>query len=576
MTIRLLTQEDYIELWRRLFPPSYTVPIEMEAEGQGFDKEQAQAAIFAAVSQAIIEQTQAYYLKPHSLAVAPIASGPTFASGNVNILRTGNVDFAAPLLAGTRVLATQLGSYGQEIEIGEFQTTVREDFEPGETEKSVFVQAVLSGYALNVPAGKVTAFSVRGQSTITNADVTGGNVAVVQSFNRAAGGQDVFSPDMVGQYIRFTNVPVVPPGPRLIVSDLVVTSGSTQTTTVQFDPMLEDPSSPGDPLPDVFKLPATLLSTNTEPFAITGGEVLNLVMDGRVGVAVVFGVADTTAAAVVIAINAAFGTALQPQPATEESGAVRLTGTVTGIEGTIEVLAGTAAPILGYPVATVTGTDGATIEVEEFADVGFSVEQPDALDGGQTGYLDAIGFDRNTPRQTGEGDEQYRDRLCNLSDVISPAAIIRICESIMSPLGLGCILKETRCIEPNPTDPRFGCISGFIFDSVTDAHYANKAPAILNAYDLDNDFAQDRGFVWLDLLESVRFFLLCVGQGNEGEFGFGYDDSGTNPYDADVFNFYDGSALGYSQAVGQLWQAINASRAAGVAFEIQRVPGLTA
>ena len=42
-----LTQEELIELWRRMNPPSYTVPIEDEQNGQGFDIPSAQAEIFA-------------------------------------------------------------------------------------------------------------------------------------------------------------------------------------------------------------------------------------------------------------------------------------------------------------------------------------------------------------------------------------------------------------------------------------------------------------------------------------------------------------------------------------------------
>lgn len=574
MAIRLLTQEDFIQLWRDIFPTSYTVPIELEGDGQGFDKEQAQAAIFAAVVQAVTCQTQSYYLKRHSLQVDEPASGSVKATGTVTILRTGDVGFPAPLLAGTRVLAVQLGSYGQEIEMAEFELVQREEFPAGDTGRDVQVQAVIAGYSGNIPAGKINQFSVRGQETVPNADVIGGNTSVVQSANLAAGGQDVLRPDMVGQYIRFTNLVVFPPGPRLIVDATVATVGDQQETTVTFEPGLETPG--GAVLPDVVHTVATLLSTNTEPFAIVGGEVLDISVDGILAVAVNFLGGDTTAALAVSRINAAFAAALQSLPAVVEGSSVRLNGSVLGNTGSVEIIGGTAAAILGFAVQTVFGTNGATLEIEEFSEVGFSVSQPALMSGGATAFLDAIGADRNTPRLANETDEEYRGRLCNLADIISPAAIIRICEAILSPFGISCVLKETRCINPNPTDPRFACLSGFIFDTVGDFHYQNKRPVLTNAYDLDPQFAADNGFVWVDLIDAFRYFLLCIGTGNEGEFGFAYDDAGTNPYDADVNNFYDGFPIGYFSAVSQLWNTVNDARAAGVAFEIQRLASLSA
>lgn len=474
MTIRVLTQADYLELWRKIFPKNYTVPKELEAGGQGFDAESAQAKIFEAVTEAVICQTQGYYLKPHSLAVRPIASGATFAKGEVDISRIGNVGFSAPLLAGTRFLATQLGSFGQTVEMAEYQVVTRQDFAPGEVMRTIPVQAVISGYASNIPKGKIQAFSVRGRSLVPNTDVTAGRFAVVESFNRDAGGQDVYSSDMVGQFMRFTNIAVFPPGPRLIIGATVVTVGNAQTTTVEFEPILEDGITPGTPLPN---------------------------------------------------------------------------------------------------------DSGVITEVEEFADVGFVVEQPEPMEGGQTGFLDAIGADRNTPRVTGESDAAYRDRLCNLDDMISPAAMIRICERIMSPLGLGCVIKETRCITPGD-DPRFQCLSGFIYDTVGAPNYINKTPALLNAYDHDPQFAIDNGLVWLDAIDMVRFFIMCIGVGGQGDFGFAYDgaaDGLINPYDepaVGINNFYDGSPLVYLAAVGALWQELNAARAGGVGFDIVQVPGL--
>ena len=175
-----------------------------------------------------------------------------------------------------------------------------------------------------------------------------------------------------------------------------------------------------------------------------------------------------------------------------------------------------------------------------FADLGITIEQPDALTGGRDAWLDAIGEERRIFRRNGESDDAYRDRICELPDTISPGAINRIARRILDPLGIRFVLKETR--DPN-TWP------GFIYDE--------------SPYDVGTPFD---GYV--GGCELTTAFVICVALGGQGEFGAPYDATLVpNPNAWDVMA-YDGFAVEYAATLGALYDQINAARAAGVCFDI--------
>lgn len=183
------------------------------------------------------------------------------------------------------------------------------------------------------------------------------------------------------------------------------------------------------------------------------------------------------------------------------------------------------------------------VEVEEWADLGLSIDQPINTFNGRHGWLDAVGQDRNVSRVSGESDEAFRSRIVNLADTISPAAIRRICARILTPFGIPFELLEAG------TDGL-----GLILD---DGPYDDEA--LTSWY-----------------VPGTRFFVISVGNGNLGEFGFAFDATDQiNAYDVTgntppVVNFYDGSPVVYLQAIQSLWQALNDARAAGVGFAIVR------
>lgn len=175
-----------------------------------------------------------------------------------------------------------------------------------------------------------------------------------------------------------------------------------------------------------------------------------------------------------------------------------------------------------------------------FNDLGITIEQPDALTGGRDGWLDAIGEERRIFRRSGETDDAYRDRICELPDTISPGAINRIARRILDPLGIKFELKETRDVSTWP---------GFIYDE--------------SPYDVGTPFD---GYV--GGCELTTSFVICVGLGGQGEFGAPYD--ATNPPLPNAWDVmaYDGFAVQYAATLGALYDQVNAARAAGVCFDI--------
>lgn len=206
------------------------------------------------------------------------------------------------------------------------------------------------------------------------------------------------------------------------------------------------------------------------------------------------------------------------------------------------------------------------VEVEEMAELGLSVTQPEPSTGGRPDVLAAIGTDRRQGRVQGESDEAFRDRLCNLEDIISPAAIQRICDRVLGPCGLCCRLIETRDIDS---------MLGFVWDLHMYDYLEPAPPNPTNGLvEVIHDPGSDivgQGIVWTGQGTSTRYFALGVERGNQGEFGFPYDATDVQaPLPANAWDnsFYDGSPIGFLSKIGQLHEAVDQARAAGIRFDI--------
>lgn len=216
------------------------------------------------------------------------------------------------------------------------------------------------------------------------------------------------------------------------------------------------------------------------------------------------------------------------------AGARRILSVTTAPDGSASVVVDGAALV----------AETTTVRVLELADLGVELVATTDATGGAFPVLDEIGLERFVPRRAGEDDAAYRLRIATLSDTISPGAIWRIASRILTPLGIPFEIRETR-------DP--ATWPGFIYD--------------VNAYDVGDDF--DGAYV--GGCEAVTSFVIAVGLSGLGEFGAAFDEGGINAFDE---LFFDGAALGFLSALGALWSAVNAARAAGVCFSIVLDPSL--
>lgn len=212
MSFQPATQDDLLALWRRLFPPSYTAGIETEDDGVSFVVFQAMAALFARVAQAQCTSTQAYYLLPSSLAVAPWAQGAEYAVGTVQIRRATPAWADLTIPAGTALVAKLQTSDGEWIDGPDFQLLQDLAVPAGDVGPwTAQIRATRVGYQGNLPPERITAFVLLGTATVSG-------TATAPDTLVDDGNPDRFTLDMLGRYLRIVSGPDASPVPRRIVS----------------------------------------------------------------------------------------------------------------------------------------------------------------------------------------------------------------------------------------------------------------------------------------------------------------------------------------------------------------------
>lgn len=190
--------------------------------------------------------------------------------------------------------------------------------------------------------------------------------------------------------------------------------------------------------------------------------------------------------------------------------------------------------------------------------------------GGQFACLDLIGEDLELPRLSGEGDDEYRQRIRDTPDTVSPNAICRGIDKLVVPLGATCCLREVGT----------SLFPGFFYDagSSTDAP---QDPKHNFAYDFDFDIRpEDRFKVYLDVCEFRGFFLVGLPKIIKDDFGIYYDGSNSdlvlraNPYDLSGSvtpsgnGAYDGFTLLDATFYQAVYNTLVEKHAGGVGFDI--------
>ena len=146
------TKEDFIALWRAIFPESYTAPIEGEdGNGAGFDIPSMMGAMWGSVEESMNGMQQSYFLLPHSIQTGDISSGPRKATGTLQLRRTAPIYSPVTVPAGTLVVASSTDPGNVESTVARYFTTQSVTIESlGPLELPV--EAEFAGYAWNLKA----------------------------------------------------------------------------------------------------------------------------------------------------------------------------------------------------------------------------------------------------------------------------------------------------------------------------------------------------------------------------------------------------------------------------------------
>lgn len=269
---RALTRAELIELWRRINPPSYTVPIEDENGGQGFDVPMAQASIFESAAVAVVESFQSLWLLPSPDQFGAPASFGARATTTLSVRRAGSAAGAVVIPRCARFRAQMLGTLGQIVALSEFRSTAEVTIAAGSLGPvSVPVEAVMQGTAANLRSGSIVAFTDLGAYEVPCV------VTAVDAVARVAPlpgdpVEDHFTPGMVGRYVSLVGLVSGVSPPRRILS--------VGADTITFDPAVDAGDVAGLVTAEVLEW-ATLGLTVEQPDAAVGGLVDTLGALGR-------------------------------------------------------------------------------------------------------------------------------------------------------------------------------------------------------------------------------------------------------------------------------------------------------
>lgn len=128
------------------------------------------------------------------------------------------------------------------------------------------------------------------------------------------------------------------------------------------------------------------------------------------------------------------------QPGTRGPFTVAIKAVAQGFEWNVpgEVLA-----LDGLPLSGDIDTIKSLVEEPPLGDLSIQVQHFIATSGGADATLDALGADRGITRLSGEGDDDYRTRIGQLPDTVSPGAIARACKAVFEKYGAAFSVIET-------------------------------------------------------------------------------------------------------------------------------------
>jgi hypothetical protein len=190
-------------------------------------------------------------------------------------------------------------------------------------------------------------------------------------------------------------------------------------------------------------------------------------------------------------------------------------------------------------------------------DFGVTVTNDASPVDGAASMLDELAGENDVARAAGEEDDALRDRAAQPVDLITPNAILRAANRVLSRYGLSASMREVG----------LPALRGLFFDGDP----LSVDPAIAFAFDMDPTAraGADAYKLDLDYLEFRAFFLIGVPELDLGEFGVAYDTGSYNAFDAAPWlAFLDGFPLTAASIYRTVWQEIDRTKAGGVGFDL--------
>lgn len=521
------TREELLNVWKAATDPSYHDPYIAAGDGGGLEAYNQGLAQLEMVSRAIETSTEAAFILPYSGQTAEPASGGSKARVMITVERSNDVFL--PLIMGTNTTieerAIDYSKTGtQRINTGRkylFLTPVV--FNPGERGPLyVECEAELIGYGYNYPHPHTLNVITQPGSDFENEH---GTIKIVPATGSvylvAANESDVPIPEHVGQTIEFID------GSNLgLIARVISYTGPDLTAN--------------PPIGGTIELERLWVIESTITGDIQEGETCRQTTTNAVGIVHRVSQGPGTKSCITIGIKTgsfALG-----------SGLSITCDTSTAVIDCDNVLDPEIAVI--YETVFVEEVNTASWRMRSWSnDWAVTVTNEERPNGGKAAILDQLGKERNISRVSGETDSQYRRRIARVGDVITPNAIKRGVNSVVSPYNFEVTVREP---------PGFEELPGFYLD--------------VDAFDYDPTVVENDRFKWLfDFTEFRAFIVVHVPQLGWGDFGFSFDDYPDNALDLDTIAL-DGYPVTETTIYKRLHAAVDTRRAGGVGFILYRTP----
>lgn len=414
-----LTKAELQAIWAGAADPGYTQPLVEAGEGNGFEAWTQFFEQLARASKAIDVTTQAMFISPWSGQTNPPAGGAQRSQVILEFSRTKRLQHALLLGKGAILVQEKTTLPGEEGPV-EFLTgrryVLREDvlFFPGDSGPlEVLAEAEREGYGYDNPRPETLSAIFQPGAVFEN-DVARVDVSTQPAAKTPphAGASvtaddqaDMFIPDHVGQYFEFT---------------AGLNSGLVVRARTFYSPRPDELLGSAVDIDLIWTFSCT---SGTGPMEV--GELVEI-RNGGTPVAYGQAIASRTRdSKLLVGIRLLSGGSIVVGRTLE--------GLTSGNTATIETILSRTEPVAEAPVAGVGGAAWRFLDwVEEW---GLTVTNAVAPAGGRAAMLDELGNERGVWRGPNEGDDQFRVRVREIADVVSPNAIIRtVRRSFTSPL----------------------------------------------------------------------------------------------------------------------------------------------